>query len=206
MSEKVTIEKLDLILERITNATYSDAKDALIMCEGDVVEAIIMLEGKKSTNKAKKTIEDVFSKDSDEFKEEFKEIKVQLKDLLKKSSVIRVIIEKNDKIVVNIPLTLGVVGIALGPLYTLVGLSAAVLGRYRIKVQNEDDGTVVDLGELNEEKLNMLKNMLTNTAKEVKDVVIDKKKTNKDDKDITDELIKEFDDMNKKKDNGEDTH
>ncbi|MEG0842566.1 MAG: DUF4342 domain-containing protein [Romboutsia sp.] len=206
MSEKVTIEKLDLILERITNATYSDAKDALIMCEGDVVEAIIMLEGKKSTNKAKKTIEDVFSKDSDEFKEEFKEIKVQLKDLLKKSSVIRVIIEKNDKIVVNIPLTLGVVGIALGPLYTLVGLSAAVLGRYRIKVQNEDDGTVVDLGELNEEKLNMLKNMLTNTAKEVKDVVIDKKKTNKDDKDITDELIKEFDDMNKKKDDGEDTH
>ena len=41
-----------------------------------------------------------------------------------------------------------------------------------------------------EEKLNMLKQMLVNTAKEVKDVVVDNKK---DDKDITDELINEDD-------------
>lgn len=38
--------------------------------------------------------------------------------------------------------------------------------------------------------LNMLKQMLVNTAKEVKDVVVDNKK---DDKDITDELINEDD-------------
>ena len=44
------------------------------------------------------------------------------------------------------------------------------------KIQNEDDGSIVDLGELNEEKLNMLKQMLVNTAKEVKDVVVDNKK------------------------------
>lgn len=50
--------------------------------------------------------------------------------------------------------------------------------------------SIVDLGELNEEKLNMLKQMLVNTAKEVKDVVVDNKK---DDKDITDELINEDD-------------
>ena len=43
---------------------------------------------------------------------------------------------------------------------------------------------------LNEEKLNILKQMLVNTAKEVKDVVVDNKK---DDKDITDELINEDD-------------
>lgn len=190
MNNNITIEKLDAILERIPNATYLDAKQALIQCNGDVVEAIILLESNKGTNKAKKKMEDVFGKDG----EELKEIKDQAKELLKKSSVIRVIVEKNDKVIVNIPLTLGVVGLALGPLYTLVGLSAAVIGKYRIKIQNEDDGTVVDLGELNEEKLNMLKQMLTNTAKEVKDVVVDKKK---DDKDITDELMKEFDKINK---------
>ena len=90
----------------------------------------------------------------------------------------------------NIPLTVGVVGVALLPIYTLVGLSVAVIGKCRIKIQNEDDGSIVDLGELNEEKLNMLKQMLVNTAKEVKDVVVDNKK---DDKDITDELINEDD-------------
>lgn len=190
MNNNVTIEKLDAILERIPNANYSDAKQALIQCNGDVVEAIILLESNKSANKAKKRMEDIFGKDG----EELKEMKGQVKELLKKSSVIRVMVEKNDKVIVNIPLTLGVVGLALGPLYTLVGLSAAVIGKYRIKIQNEDDGTIVDLGELNEEKFNMLKQMLTNTAKEVKDVVVDKKK---DDKDITDELMKEFEKINK---------
>lgn len=192
----VTIEKLDAILERVPSATYSDAKDALVKCNGDVIEAIILLEGKSYGSKAKKKVEDVFSKDMfSKDSEDLKEITNQLKELLKKSSVIRVRVEKNGKVIVNIPLTLGVVGLALGPLYTLVGLSAAVIGKYHIKIQNEDDGSIVDLGELNEEKLNMLKQMLTNTAKEVKDVVVDKKKDNKD---ITDELMKEFDDMSNK--------
>ncbi|EPZ55527.1 hypothetical protein H477_3529 [[Clostridium] sordellii ATCC 9714] len=116
------------------------------------------------------------------------ELKCQLKEMLKRSNVIRIIVEKDNKTIMNIPLTVGVVGLALGPLVTLVGLSAAVIGKFNIKVENEEDKTVVDLGELNEEKLNMLKNMLTNTAKEVTDVV---KENKKDDKDITDELIKE---------------
>lgn len=199
----ITIEKLDAILERVPSATYSQAKEALIQSSGDVIEAIIYLEGKNYNTKTKKKVEDVFSKDmfsKDMFSkdsEDLKDLTNQVKELLKKSSVIRIMIEKNGKVIVNIPLTLGVVGLALGPLYTLVGLSAAVIGKYHIKVQNEDDGSVVDLGELNEEKLNMLKQMITSTAKEVKDVVVDKKK---DDKDITDELMKEFDELNNKKD------
>lgn len=188
MNSNITIEKLDAVIERVSSTTYAEAKQALLECDGDVIEAVILLELQKGfggkTKQAKKTMEEVFSKDN----EDLKELKLQIKELLKKSSVIRVIVEKNGKIVMNIPLTVGVVGLALGPLVALVGLSAAVLGKYNIMIQNEDDGSIVDLGELNEEKLNMLKQMLTNTAKEVKDVVVDYKK---DDKDITDELIEE---------------
>ncbi len=188
MNSNITIEKLDAVIERVSSTTYAEAKQALLECDGDVIEAVILLELQKGfggkTKQAKKTMEEVFSKDN----EDLKELKLQVKELLKKSSVIRVIVEKNGKIVMNIPLTVGVVGLALGPLVALVGLSAAVLGKYNIMIQNEDDGSIVDLGELNEEKLNMLKQMLTNTAKEVKDVVVDYKK---DDKDITDELIEE---------------
>ena len=201
MSNEITIEKIDAVIQRVPSATYAQAKKALMDHNGDIIEAIISLESNKSienniskkTKQAKKVVEDIFSKDS----EDFKEIKDQAKELLKKSSVIRVIIDRNDKVIINIPLTVGVVGVALLPIYTLVGLSAAVIGKCRIKIQNEDDGNVVDLGELNEEKLNMLKQMLVNTAKEVKDVVVDPKK---DDKDITDELINEDDedlDLNK---------
>ena len=201
MSNEITIEKIDAVIQRVPSATYAQAKKALMDYNGDVIEAIISLESNytiennisKKTKQAKKVVEDIFSKDS----EDFKDIKEQAKELLKKSSVIRVIIDRNDKVIMNIPLTAGVVGVALLPIYTLVGLSAAVIGKCRIKIQNEDDGNVVDLGELNEEKLNMLKQMLVNTAKEVKDVVVDPKKY---DKDITDELINEDDedlDLNK---------
>ena len=201
MSNEITIEKIDAVIQRVPSATYTQAKKALMDHNGDVIEAIISLESNKSienniskkTKQAKKVVEDIFSKDS----EDFKDIKEQAKELLKKSSVIRVIIDRNDKVIINLPLTVGVVGVAFLPIYTLVGLSAAVIGKCRIKIQNEDDGNVVDLGELNEEKLNMLKQMLVNTAKEVKDVVVDSKK---DDKDITDELINEDDedlDLNK---------
>lgn len=195
MSNEITIEKIDAVIQRVPSATYAEAKQALIDHNGDVIESIIALESNKTTiesnlskktKQAKKAVEDMFSKDS----EDFKEMKEQAKELLKRSSVIRVIIDRNNKVIMNIPLTVGVVGVALLPIYTLVGLSAAVIGKCRIKIQNEDDGSIVDLGELNEEKLNMLKQMLVNTTKEVKDVVVDNKK---DDKDITDELINEDD-------------
>lgn len=195
MSNEITIEKIDVVIQRVPNITYAQAKQALIEHNGDVIESIISLESSSKTinknisnktKQAKKVVEDMFSKDS----EDFKEMKEQAKELLKRSSVIRVIIDRNNKVIMNIPLTVGVVGVALLPIYTLVGLSAAVIGKCRIKIQNEYDGSIVDLGELNEEKLNMLKQMLVNTAKDVKDVVVDNKK---DDKDITDELINEDD-------------
>nr|WP_038299112.1 DUF4342 domain-containing protein [Clostridioides mangenotii] len=194
--DNITIEKVDAVFERIPSATYADAKEALIKCNGDVVEAVVYLENQKKNKgkKAKETLEDVFGKDGED-------IKNQLKDLLKKSSVVRVIVEKDNKVMMNIPLTVGVVGAALVPVITLVGLSAAVITKYRIKVQNEESGEVVDLGELNEEKLHVLKNMIVNTAKDVKDVVVDKNKDSKDDdKDITDDLMKEFE---SKKEKGE---
>ena len=182
MSNEITIEKIDTVIQRVPNVTYAEAKQALLEHNGDVIESIIALESNsstidnnisKKTKQAKKVVEDMFSKDS----EDFKEMKNQAKELLKKSSVIRIIIDRNNKVIMNIPLTVGVVGVALLPIYTLVGLSAAVIGKCRIKIQNEDDGSIVDLGELNEEKLNMLKQMLVNTAKEVKDVVVDNKNT-----------------------------
>ena len=187
----ITLEKIDQVLERVPSASYAEAKEALVISDGNVLDAIIYLEQNKKTakvkNKAKEKMETALGKDAEE-------IKNQLKEMLKRSNVIRVIVEKDNKIIMNIPLTVGVVGLALGPLVTLVGLSAAVIGKFNIKVQKEEDKTVVDLGELNEETLNMLKNMLTNTAKEVTDVV---KHNKKDDKDITEELIKEDDDITK---------
>lgn len=191
MDNNITIEKIDNVIHRVPNIIYSQAREALLECNGDVIEAIILLESKKSISKTtmqvKQKIECVLNKDSEEMKElkehlgeDFNNIKEQAKELIKRSSVIRVIIEKNGKIIINIPLTVGVLGVALLPIYTLIGLSAAVITKYRIKIQNEGDGSIVDLGELTEEKVNMLKQMISTTVKDVKDNISESKDYDKD--------------------------
>lgn len=191
MDNNITIEKIDNVIHRVPNITCSQAREALLECNGDVIEAIILLESKKSISKTtmqvKQKIECVLNKDSEEMKElkehlgeDFNNIKEQAKELIKRSSVIRVIIEKNGKIIINIPLTVGVLGVALLPIYTLIGLSAAVITKYRIKIQNEGDGSIVDLGELTEEKVNMLKQMISTTVKDVKDNISESKDYDKD--------------------------
>ncbi len=184
MSSIVTIEKMDSIIQRVPGTTYGEAKQALVDCNGDVIEAIVLLESKYSisnkTKKAKKVVEDAFNKDG----EEFKEIKDKFKQIIKKSNSIRIIIEKNCRKIINLPVTVGVAGVFLGPLVTFVGLSAAVLSKYDLKLENETDGTVVNLGELSKEKINMLVQMIM----DMKDSMIENKKDNKD---ITDELIYE---------------
>lgn len=167
---QVTIEAIDKVLERFPNATYKQAKEALEKTDGSVVDAIIYLETncKESNPSSKKTTE-IFGKNTDELKE-------QVLDLIKKSSVVRIIIEKDEKTMLNIPFTIGVVGAIIGPMLTLVGLSAAVLSKCKIKVANEDGDTVIDLGEFSEDKFNTIKDMVSIKAKDVKDI-IDKNKS-----------------------------
>ena len=178
---KITIEAIDQVMDRVPGVTYAEVKEALIKCDGDVVDAIILLQN-NSTNeeniKSKKTFEDVFGKDSEQIKEEITE-------LIRKSNVIRIVIEKNGIIIKNIPITAGVVGVVFAPILTLIGLSASVLAKYRIKIENEDEGTIVDLGEFSEEKLNIIKDMISSTAKDVKEAV-DKKNKNTEDKNESD--------------------
>ena len=178
---KITIEAIDQVMDRVPGVTYAEVKEALIKCDGDVVDAIILLQN-NSTNeeniKSKKTFEDVFGKDSEQIKEEITE-------LIRKSNVIRIVIEKNGKIIMNIPITAGVVGVVFAPILTLIGLSESVLAKYRIKIENEDEGTIVDLGEFSEEKLNIIKDMISSTAKDVKEAV-DKKNKNTEDKNESD--------------------
>ncbi|MEG0050634.1 MAG: DUF4342 domain-containing protein [Terrisporobacter sp.] len=172
---KITIETIDQVMERVPGASYADVKEALLKTDGDVIEAIILLEKGSATtedesNQNKKSFEDIFGKDSEQIKEEISE-------LIRKSNVIRIIVEKNGKNIINLPITVGVVGAVFAPILTLIGVSASVLARYRIKIQNEDEGTIIDLGELSEEKLNIIKDMVSNAAKDVKGAV-DKKNKN----------------------------
>lgn len=181
---KITIEAIDQVMERVPGATYAEVREALIKSDGDVIDAIILLQenSTEKENKNKKTFEEVFGKDSDKIKEEITE-------LLRKSNVIRIVIEKNGKIIMNIPITVGVVGVVFAPILTLIGLSASVLAKYRIKIENEDEGTIVDLGEFSEEKLNIIKDMVSSATKDVKQAVDKRNKKTEDKNEVNDDDV-----------------
>ena len=181
---KITIEAIDQVMERVPGATYAEVREALIKSDGDVIDAIILLQenSTEKENKNKKTFEEVFGKDSDKIKEEITE-------LLRKSNVIRIVIEKNGKIIMNIPITIGVVGVVFAPILTLIGLSASVLAKYRIKIENEDEGTIVDLGEFSEEKLNIIKDMVSSATKDVKQAVDKRNKKTEDKNEVDDDDV-----------------
>ena len=181
---KITIEAIDQVMERVPGATYAEVREALIKSDGDVIDAIILLQenSTEKENKNKKTFEEVFGKDSDKIKEEITE-------LIRKSNVIRIVIEKNGKIIMNIPITVGVVGVVFAPILTLIGLSASVLAKYRIKIENEDEGTIVDLGEFSEEKLNIIKDMVSSATKDVKQAVDKRNKKTEDKNEVDDDDV-----------------
>lgn len=184
MRNSITIEQIDQVLQRVPYATYKDAKEALVITEGDVVEAIIMLETSKSSKGAQagNILENV----------ENSELVKQIKEMLHKGNTLRLVVEKDGRVIVNLPVTAAVVGVAIGTLATFVGLSAAILGKCTIKLENESEGTFIDLGELTKEKITMLEGAFNSIVKDLGD---NAKKVNKksesDDKDITDELINE---------------
>ena len=55
---KITIEAIDQVMERVPGATYAEVREALIKSDGDVIDAIILLQenSTEKENKNKKQI------------------------------------------------------------------------------------------------------------------------------------------------------
>ena len=191
---QITIEMVDQVLDRLPYATYKEAREALIKTDGNVLDAIIYIEsGQKDTGfeNKKESIRrfgEIISQDSER-------IWGQLGDLFKKTTVVRIIVEKEGKVVLNIPLTLGVLGVAAMPVLSLLGLSAAVLSKYSVLITDEASGESVDMGSLTPEKLEILKEIIFNSFEDIRGTFKKSKDVEEDDSsdDIIYELIKEED-------------
>jgi hypothetical protein len=145
------LEKIDLLRERL-GVTYREAKEALQQTEGDVVQALINLEesGKKWDDKLEKKGQEIIE---------------YIKEIVKKGNVTKVRLKKKDKVVLEIPATVGALGIGgmlLSPILTVIGVVgtvAAVVTDYTLEVVRPD-GQVEehDLKFLEEENSNEKEN------------------------------------------------
>lgn len=191
---QITIEMVDQVLDRLPYATYKEAREALIKTDGNVLDAIIYIEsGQKDTGFENK--KESIRRFGENISQESERIRGQLGDLFKKTTVVRIIVEKEGKVVLNIPLTLGVLGVAGMPVLSLLGLSAAVLSKYSVLITDEASGESVDMGSLTPEKLEILKEIIFNSFEDIRGTFKKSKDVEEDDSsdDIIYELIKEED-------------
>jgi hypothetical protein len=130
--ENDNLQKIDEILRR-TNTDYSTAKQALDDAGGDVLEAIILIE---NMNKSK----------SSSGQNKGEQIMNQLKDILSKGNATRLTIKKNNDVIINVPITAGLIGAFIAPFFSAAGITAALLTQCTVEI-TQADGNIIDLGQ-----------------------------------------------------------
>ena len=130
---EITLEKIELVKDR-TGVSYAEAKEALEAADGSVVDAIISIE------------ETIDRKDSRSFSSQGTAVMDNLKDLIKKGNVAKIVVKKDDEIVLNIPVNLGIIGTVVAPWGAVLGVVAAFGFKCVVEVV-KDDGTIIDVSD-----------------------------------------------------------
>ncbi len=127
------LDQIDLLRER-TGASYQDAKDALEKNNFDIVEAIIYLE---KEGKSQSTCNNQSTKKSKACE--------TIKELIKRGNRTKFIVEKNESVALNIPVTAAVVTGIICPPVALIGIPAALLTNHKIKLSgNQGENAAVN--------------------------------------------------------------
>lgn len=146
----IDIEKIDLVMER-TNAEYKIVREALITCDGDVEKAINYIETRKRE-------ESVHEEGKEEPKEEKKTASKQagafaqdiidtIKEIWEKGNASSLVVEKNGEVLLRLSLTVSTIGLVIAPVAAVIGLGAALITEYTIKIYL-DNGEVVNVNEV----------------------------------------------------------
>ncbi len=172
--EKITLEKVDMIRERM-NVTYEKAKEALEASDGDVLDAIIYIEQEEN----RKDEEETYDNFEDEMKNfiSMDELKNYIKEVIEKGNVTRIKIKKDDKIIADIPVNAGVAGAMIGiiiPQIMAVALITALITQITIEITKEDGSVEVvnkyvsKMAEDVKEKASDIADMVKNKVNEVR--------------------------------------
>lgn len=131
---EITLEKIELVKDR-TGVTYAEAKQALEENDGSVVDAIIDIEETVNAGRKERSF-------GDRGQTLFK----SLKELIKKGNVARIQVKRDDEIILNVPVNAGLLGIAIAPLASVIGVVAAFGFKCSIEVI-KTDGTIIDVSD-----------------------------------------------------------
>lgn len=120
----IKLEDIDFLRER-ANVSYSEAKEALEKCNGDMLEAILYLE---KENKVKQKC--ILGCENTFFG--------KIKSFIGKANKTKLIIKKEENIVLNIPITLAVLFTVISIHSVIIGILIALFTNHRIAIKKED--------------------------------------------------------------------
>ncbi|MFA5527106.1 MAG: DUF4342 domain-containing protein, partial [Peptostreptococcales bacterium] len=180
----ISLDKIETIKDR-TGVTYKEAKEALEIAQGDVVDAIIYIEEQIDT---KKSINLNFAND----------LMDKLKAFVKKGNVSKIVFKKDNEVLLNIPVNAGIIGIVLSPALSIGGTFAALLTKVRIEII-KDDGEVIVFSDIANEKVDHIKSKADSIITDIKMKKHDigeevKEKTD----DLMDDVIEKAEDVKEK--------
>lgn len=179
---EIKLEDVDKVIER-TGVSYKEAKEALEMSNGDILDAIIYAEENLKNNKLEK----------EEKGQTIEEFKSWLKELINKGNVARIKIKKDEQVLVDVPVNAGiaatVIGLIIPPLLAF-GVIAAVATKVTIEI-TKTDGSIEVVNKYVSKATEGVVNKASNMAEEIKNKFsgVNNKKDKKDKKDKV-----EFDD------------
>ncbi|MBN7772692.1 DUF4342 domain-containing protein [Clostridium aminobutyricum] len=131
---EITLEKIELVKDR-TGVSYKEAKEALEAADGSVVDAIIDIE------------EAIDEKGKTKIGEGGSQLINKIKETVKKGNVSKIIVRKDEEVLLNLPVNIGILGTVLAPWAMIAGLVAAFGTKCVIELV-KDDGAIIDISEM----------------------------------------------------------
>ncbi len=131
---EITLEKIELVKDR-TGVSYKEAKEALEASNGSVVDAIIAIE------------ESIDIKAKSKIGEQSAIIVEKIKNAIRKGNVSKIIVRKGDDVMLNLPVSVSIIGSVLAPWAAVAGIIAVFGTKCTIELV-KDNGEVVDISEM----------------------------------------------------------
>lgn len=122
--ENINLEQIDLIMQR-ANVSYSEAKAALEQANGDILEALLLLE---QNNKIKT---EPTHKQSD--------TKQKVTSFIDKLNATNFIMKKGSRTYVDVPLSVALIGILLSLPWSILTLVFSIIFGIKIKISGENE-------------------------------------------------------------------
>lgn len=125
--ENITLEQIDLIMQR-ANVSYGEAKSALETCNGDIVEALLLLE-----------VDDKIKTEKSPTPQNNHPKHEKLNTFISKLNATNFIMKKKDRTYIDIPLSVALIFGITCFYASIIAIIVALAFGIRIKISGEND-------------------------------------------------------------------